>query len=143
MKRSLTKVAVAGGAAFALVRFAAACVDVTPVYVAPREASVIEGAPCLSCLNRPNADLGCADELRVCLDDERCSLVYDCIAERACLEFVLVDDKVACTLPCFEEAEIFTVRDPIVDTLVDVLQCGERGCAVECAISDGGTGFEF
>lgn len=141
MKRSLAKVALAGGVALGIVRLAAACVDVTPVYVAPREAAAIDGAPCLSCLRRPNSELGCADELRACEGDSRCRSVSDCVAENACFEYPFMDDKVACTLPCLDEAGIYTLRDPTVGALIDILKCGEKGCRAECSIDDGGTGL--
>ena len=138
MRGFVTRAVLVGGVALGVLRLAAACVDVTPIEVPAREASVIEGEPCLACLEKPNGQLGCADELDVCKAEPRCRAVYDCMAEGACLEYAVMDDKVTCTIPCLEGAEIYTMLDPVVDLLVNVLTCGERGCAAQCGIVDGG-----
>ncbi len=141
--RRIVKAALAGGVALILLRAAAACVDMTPLYVAPREASVVDGAPCLSCLELPNGQQGCADEIAVCKNDPRCLVVYDCMAHDACLEKIVFDDKIACTLPCLQEAGIVSTKDPTVDSLLAIVKCGEKGCVTPCGLSEAGTNLGF
>jgi hypothetical protein len=142
-RRTIGKSALAIGFAIVLVRAAAACLDVTPLYVPPREASVLDGAPCLTCLLKPNSDKGCADEIMGCEADSRCKTVYDCMVIDSCLERPVFDDKIACTLPCLTEAGIVSTQDPTVSVLLNIVKCGENGCGTECTLPEGGTGLGF
>jgi hypothetical protein len=142
--RSLVRIALALGVAVAILELAAACLDMTPLYVEPREAgATLDGAACLGCLSKPNAELGCADQIGRCVADPRCKEVYDCMIVDSCLERVVFDDKIACTLPCLTEAGIVSTNDPTVGVLVDIVKCGEQGCANECGLSEAGAGLGF
>lgn len=125
-------------AAAVLARVVPACLDVTPVYVPEREASAANGEPCLACLDEPNADGGCRDQIDVCLGNAKCAEVYRCVAANACFDLPTLDDKIFCTVPCLEDAGITTTGDPTVGVLVDVVKCGQSGCGVACNLGDAG-----
>ncbi|HEY8073539.1 MAG TPA: hypothetical protein VIF62_05505 [Labilithrix sp.] len=118
--------------------FVAACLDVEEVFVPPRDAAASDGAPCLACLLGDPAQGGCADKIDTCEKDSRCQTVYTCMATTGCFERVQLDDKIACTLPCLQEAGILTVNDPVVETLLVVVQCGQKGCTLECNLPEAG-----
>jgi len=134
----LLRIATLAFAVAGAIVLAAACLDVDDIFVPPREAAVTDGAPCLACLLGDPAQGGCADKIATCEKDPRCDTVYTCMATTGCFERGALDDKIACTLPCLQEAGILTVNDPVVDTLLAVVQCGQKGCTKECNLPDAG-----
>ena len=142
--RFLVTSSAAVAAAFALVRMTGGCLDITPLYVPPREASSIEeGLPCRTCLEKASSDNGCGDDIAKCVANPRCDTVYECMALGACLDHPSFNDKINCTLPCLTDAGIVSATgDPTVDILVEVVQCGQERCAHECHLDDAGLNLD-
>jgi hypothetical protein len=118
------------------------CYDVTPIYVAPKEAGLIADAGCSKCLNKPVPDNGCADNVAECHADERCAGVLACLEALECLDRPGLDDKLNCGLPCANEAGITTTTDPVITTLLDLVKCAQLHCSIECDLGDGGLGVD-
>ncbi len=133
-----TKLAASALVAALLVRLAAACIDVDLVFVPPRDAAAVDGAPCLACLLGDPAQGGCGDKIATCEADPRCDLVYVCMKRDACFDRPLLDDKINCTLPCLTDSGIVSTDDPVVGTLIGVVQCGQKTCLVECHLPEAG-----
>jgi len=112
-----------------------ACVDVTPIFVAPRDAGFLAEASCSVCLEDPN---GCNDKLDACRADPRCAPVLACVIAIHCFDRPTLDDKLTCGLPCAAEAGITSTDDPTIAYLLDVVKCGQTRCPVACNLGDGG-----
>ncbi len=130
--------------------WAVGCLDLTPIVIIPPEASPkpkrdaeVDGSDggavtCLACIKRPNAELGCDDEIRTCLAETKCNLAYQCILERDCFEEYSQQDKILCGYPCVEKAGVVSLTDKTIELILSVVSCAEKGCQVPCHISDGG-----
>jgi hypothetical protein len=118
-----------------------ACLDVTPITVAPRDAGFLPEASCTVCLERP-PDNGCGEILGSCRSDPRCAPVLTCLEAKHCFDRPTLDDKLTCGLPCVIEAGITRTDDPTVQRLLDLVQCGQMRCAVACNLTDAGLGFD-
>jgi hypothetical protein len=115
-----------------------ACLDVTPLVVEKEASIAATDFPCLRCLQSPDADGGCANEIADCTNDPRCEPIYECIVALACVDLPTIDDKLQCGLPCAQEAGVSTTEDPIVAKLLAWVRCGETGCADPCNLRDAG-----
>jgi hypothetical protein len=113
-----------------------ACVDVTPIFVAPRDAGFLADASCSTCLEDPS---GCSDRIESCRVDPRCGPVLACVEKERCFDRPTLDDKLTCGLPCAEDGGITSTDDPTVTYLLNVLQCGQTRCPVACNLGDGGS----
>jgi hypothetical protein len=112
-----------------------ACVDVTPIYVAPRDAGFLAEASCTVCLEDPS---GCDDTIEKCRVDPRCAPVLGCVEQTHCFDRPTLDDKLTCGLPCAVEGGITSTNDPTIQYLLDVIKCGQTKCAIACNLGDGG-----
>ncbi|MFO0679470.1 MAG: TonB-dependent receptor plug domain-containing protein [Polyangiaceae bacterium] len=129
---------------------ATGCLDLTPIEIVPKEAGpkpkrdvgpdeVDGGDPsCLACVQRPNAELGCADEIATCVADPKCNLTYQCVIEEQCFEEFSQEDKIRCGFPCVERAGVVSLTDKTIGLILTVVKCAENGCQVPCHIGDGG-----
>jgi hypothetical protein len=114
----------------------AGCYDLTPIYVAPKEAGLIADAGCTKCLEKAPEDNGCDDILSECNADPRCAGVVACLEAFSCFDRQGLDDKLNCGLPCTNDAGITTTGDPVITTLLDLVRCAQVHCPIECQLGD-------
>ena len=121
------------------------CIDTTPIYVEAVDTGARAadgGTPCLDCIKQPTRPgPGCTDELKVCINDPRCNVLYECVLGLECLEAPSVPEKIRCGLPCALEAGVTSLYDPSLTLVLNVVQCGATKCSVPCQV-DGGIDFD-
>lgn len=119
--------------AAALVRFAPACLEITPIIV-EKDSAVPPDAACVLCLEEPG---NCRPLIDTCLADPRCVPIYHCMSREACLDLPTLDDKIRCGLPCAADAGVTRLDDPLVGSyLVALVGCAKEKCVVPCNLAD-------
>jgi hypothetical protein len=132
-------VVLTAASALAFTLLPSACLDVTPLFVAPKDASTgVPEASCSGCVTRPSEEGGCGADIDKCRQDPACGPVYACTERFACLDKPGIDDKLQCALPCLIDAGITTIEDPVVQLLLGVVRCGQERCAIPCNLGDSG-----
>jgi hypothetical protein len=121
----------------------AACVDTSAVeYTALQDAgsedagadsSPDDGQACLACVSAPEEPgPGCAKKWVGCAEAERCAQVFTCAAARGCLASSALEQRLACSQPCFDEVGLKSTGDPIGLLVVDVSACTLSTCRAAC-----------
>lgn len=114
-------------------RFAPACLDITPIIV-EKDSAVPSDAGCVRCLEEP---ANCRPLIDTCLADPRCVPIYHCMSREACLDLPTLDDKIRCGLPCAADAGITRLDDPLVSSyLVALVGCAKEKCVIPCNLVD-------
>lgn len=127
---------------------AAACLDLTPIYVAPPDAAPpppppIDAGPdapdvdirpsCQKCIETPDVPgPGCSDELAACLADPVCRSSYECILFNGCLTKGTRQKVIICGLPCAEDAGIVTQTEDAALEILNVANCAATTCHSSC-----------
>jgi hypothetical protein len=116
----------------------AACVDTTPVTVAPSEAGTAlvdasidapdsAGGACIACLNSS----ACGDDWATCESIPACANTFACAA--SCFSLGSLDQIEICGLPCAEQNGITAVGDnPTFQAVYALFTCTAGACAVPC-----------
>lgn len=141
--------AAATGATVAFV----ACLDATPVTVAPLDASAdaLGGmapdarpdarlTPCVRCIETPDQPgPGCGNELSTCMANTECAHALDCAIANGCFDLGSSGALISCGYPCAQEAGISTLNDPAITLAYGVFMCAAAACGPACHL---GTGAE-
>ena len=127
---------------------AVACLDLTPIYVAPPDAAPpppppVDAGPdapdvdqrpsCQKCIESPDVPgPGCSDELTACLGDPTCKSSYECILAAGCLTKGSRQKVILCGLPCAEEAGIVSQSEDAAVEILNVANCASKACQPSC-----------
>jgi hypothetical protein len=128
---------------------AVACLDPTPIYVAPfgadaspdgeivsdAAADVEPASACLHCLESPDhPGPGCLDEITACKANAECQAAFRCMLAHGCLDMGSAGALIQCGLPCAEDAGI-TGTDPAVVIAENVFGCVITTCGDACHLN--------
>jgi hypothetical protein len=90
-------------------------------------------AGCRACLEAPeDPGPGCAGPLAVCMADEKCPIIYECGFVRECWSLPTQTEVTSCGFPCFQEAGVTSLGDPVVAVTLGVLACVLGACQPAC-----------
>jgi len=132
------------GAACAAAAFSA-CLDVTPITVAPPassspDASVSDAAnapdssACLGCIHGPDdAGPGCATEVAACYALFTCQATFACATANSCFERGSLGAIEGCGVPCATEAGAVS-GDPSYAAMLTAFSCIISRCGAACGL---------
>jgi hypothetical protein len=119
----------------------AACLDATPIFVAPPDASVDDAGAetslaeaCRQCIEAPDTPgPGCGKEMQACDQLPGCKAAIECTFAAGCFTLGSASKVVVCGLPCATEAGILTGTDPAIPAATNVFNCSTTTCAPACS----------
>lgn len=145
--RALTWLRLVGASALATMLFAA-CLDTTPITVAPAaqptdgglDAPETATSACVACLTSPSdAGPSCATELAGCARYPACQKAFDCVRDQGCFNLGSAAAIENCGIPCAQKAGILTTNgDPAFNAAYAVFTCAAGACGPACVEGDSG-----